>query len=472
MAEEDQELLHLFLVMEKGMASSRDRSEAFFSYLEKMFSVSLKEMEAFINGFHSEMKKGLSGAESSLKMIPCFVDRPTGSERGDFLALDLGGTNLRVLAVTLDGKRSSTISATHKFVIPKEKMQGTGVVLFDYIAHCIDLFLTEYQMDRGKNYDLAFTFSFPVEQMGVASGNLITWTKGFTATGVRGRDVMVLLREALRRNHIQCINLTALANDTVGTLAAGGYVDPACDLGVIMGTGTNACYRERIGRIGRVKSAYDGEYMIVNLEWGNFDGVARTFYDRILDQNSVNPGAMYLEKMVSGMYLGELARIVLLDLIKRDLILVNEPTAGACFTEKRSFTTEDMSRFEGDTGEGLEKIASFFREKGIPKVPFHERKKIKHLCSILSRRAAGLGAAAITAVLSWMDPQLDRGHTVAVDGTLFEKYPGFKAGMRHVFKSLLGDKAEKIALVHTKDGSGKGAAIIAAVAAAVRSPKK
>jgi len=129
------------------------------------------------------------------------------------------------------------------------------------------------------------------------------------------------LNEALRRKNISCIKIAALANDTVGTLVARSYADPTCDLGVIMGTGTNACYREKLSNIPKLRGPDPEEYMIVNMEWGNFDKLRLTRYDNKLDEASVNPDAMYLEKMVSGMYLGEITRLILIDLIKRDLIL-------------------------------------------------------------------------------------------------------------------------------------------------------
>ena len=50
----------------------------------------------------SEMDKGLLSepSESSLLMIPTHLTAvPSGEETGDFLALDLGGTNFRVLKV-------------------------------------------------------------------------------------------------------------------------------------------------------------------------------------------------------------------------------------------------------------------------------------------------------------------------------------------------------------------------------------
>lgn len=439
--------------------------EEFFSHLEELFSISANDIRVMIEDFHAEMGKGLSGDESSLKMIPSFIDKPKGNEAGEFLALDLGGTNFRVLTVKLDGKGNASVPAASKFAIPQKDMQGTGVALFDFIADCIDAFLTENHVDISETYDLAFTFSFPVEQTGIAAGKLIVWTKGFTATGVQGQDVILLLNEALKRKDIRCINIKALANDTVGTLAARSYTDPACDLGVIMGTGTNACYREALSRIEKLDTVNTNGHMIVNMEWGNFDKVRLTCYDRLLDKTSVNPGAMYLEKMVSGMYLGEITRLVLMDLIRRDLIFVNETPAAEYFQERGSLKTEDMSRMEGDRTDCLDGVALFFERNGFSNITLHDKILLQQLCRIVSARAARLGAAAISAVLTWIDPKLKEVHTVGIDGSLFEKYPGFNTKITDVFEELYGEKAERITLVHSKDGSGKGAAIIAAVAA-------
>jgi len=54
---------------------------------------------------------------------------------------------------------------------------------------------------------------------------------------------MDLLAAACKRKGLDVV-LEALVNDTVGTLMARAYSDPKCRVGVILGTGTNACYRE------------------------------------------------------------------------------------------------------------------------------------------------------------------------------------------------------------------------------------
>ncbi len=439
--------------------------KTFIAYLEKIFTISLDDIRLVIADFHAEMQKGLSGYESSLKMIPSFVDIPNGNEKGEFLALDLGGTNFRVLAVKLDGKGKTEVLAVSKFAIPKKTMEGTGAQLFDFIAECIDSFLTENNFDSEKSYDLAFTFSFPVKQTNIAAGKLIVWTKGFTAKGVVGEDIIRLLNEALKRKKIHCIKVSALANDTVGTLVARSYADPTCDLGVIMGTGMNACYREKISNIGKWRGGNREEHMIINMEWGNFDRLTLTWYDKQVDEASVNPGAMYFEKMVSGMYLGEITRFVLLDLIQRDLIFFNEPDAADKFDNKDSLKTEHMSLIERDETTNLEEVEIFLKNNGISNATFPDRTVLKRLCQIISSRASRLGAAAISAVITWIDPELKDMHTVGIDGSLFEKYPGFGFEMKDIFEKMYREKAGKIALVHSKDGSGRGAAIIAAVAA-------
>ena len=66
----------------------------------------------------------------------------------------------------------------------------------------------------------------------------------------------------------------------------------------------------------------------MNTEWGAFGDVGeldfiRTKWDYNVDKFSVNPGKQIFEKMISGMYMGELIRQVLVDLIKDDLIFYN-----------------------------------------------------------------------------------------------------------------------------------------------------
>lgn len=125
-----------------------------------------------------------------------------------------------------------------------------------------------------------FTFSFPCEQKSVASGRLISWTKGFTCDGVVGKDVVELLQNSFdeKKLNVKCV---ALINDAVGTLMSAAYKDASTRIGLILGTGTNASFID--------------DEQIFNTEWGAFGenhqiDFLRTKFDDEIDRMSKNPG--------------------------------------------------------------------------------------------------------------------------------------------------------------------------------------
>jgi hexokinase len=52
------------------------------------------------------------------------------------------------------------------------------------------------------------------------------------------------------------INVVAIVNDTIGTLVSHSFVDPETKLGVIIGTGSNAAYVEKIQNIPKWKTEF------------------------------------------------------------------------------------------------------------------------------------------------------------------------------------------------------------------------
>jgi hexokinase len=89
-----------------------------------------------------------------------------------------------------------------------------------------------------------------------------------------------------------------------------------------------------------------------------------------------------------------------------------------------------------------------------------DRKVLKEVCDMVSGRAAQLAGMAIAATLIKSGKQHDA--TVAVDGSVFEKQPGFKRVMERTITQLLGAEC-RVRLVLTRDGSGLGAGFIAAL---------
>lgn len=62
--------------------------------------------------------------------------------------------------------------------------------------------MEENNLKGAKKLPLGFTFSFPCSQEGLTCAKLITWTKGFNASGVENEDVVKLLREACQRRKV------------------------------------------------------------------------------------------------------------------------------------------------------------------------------------------------------------------------------------------------------------------------------
>ena len=154
-----------------------------------------------------EFDKGLSAdaairAQSPVKMLPTYVrSMPDGSESGDFLALDLGGSNFRVLLVRISGGKAEMDPEVHP--LNEALMTSDAATLFDHIANCLDNFVQKRPHIGDRALPLGFTFSFPVDQKSLTSGLLIRWTKGFTAEGVEGQDVVRLMKEALERKQVR-----------------------------------------------------------------------------------------------------------------------------------------------------------------------------------------------------------------------------------------------------------------------------
>ncbi|KAG8439389.1 hypothetical protein GDO86_005559 [Hymenochirus boettgeri] len=415
-----------------------------------------------------EMNIGLckeTHSTASVKMLPTYVRAtPDGTERGDFIALDLGGTNFRVLYVHVGRKDNVGVQIKSKsFSLPKDIIQGTGAKLFDHIVDCISEFQHENNL-QGRRLPLGFTFSFPCKQTNLDQGILISWTKGFSASECVGQDVVRLLREAAVRKKNNDLIVVALVNDTVGTMMSCGYDDPACEIGLIVGTGTNACYMEEMKNL----ELLDGDEgrMCVNMEWGAFgdngclDDITTSF-DLDVDTFSINPGKQRYEKMISGMYLGEIVRQILIVLTERGILFGGKISQR--LQTRDIFPTKFLSLIESDTL-GLLQVRSILTDLGL-RSTCDDTMLVKEVCTTVSRRAAQLCAAGIVAVVEKMRENRGLDNlkvTVGVDGTLYKLHPHFAGVVQETVKILAPQC--NVTFLQSEDGSGKGAALITAVA--------
>lgn len=132
------------------------------------------------------------------------------------------------------------------------------------------------------------------------------------------------------------IRVAAITNDTVATFVSLAYAVKAAPnsrvaMGLIVGTGTNATVPMKLGTLlpskrGDLQDLGDADTVVINTEW-TIRGTDRplddlnikTHWDRTLDADSEAPGFQPFEYMTSGRYLGEIVRLIFLDIISAEL---------------------------------------------------------------------------------------------------------------------------------------------------------
>lgn len=435
------------------------------------------------------------------------------------MAVDLGGTNFRVCSIMLNG--DTTFNLTYnKVAIPKPLMVAkTSQELFAFLAKQIELFLREHHAEHFEShvrrratastpmgyrdehiFRLGFTFSFPVKQSAINKGKLIRWTKGFDIPDAVGKDVCRLLQDEIDNLSLP-VKVAALVNDTVGTLMARSYTSTGKHrsvLGGIFGTGTNGAYIEKVANI---KKPIEGEYetstgeMVINTEWGSFDNqlniLPSTPWDKALDAESVNPGIQMFEKRVSGMFLGEIVRRAVVDMIRDDKIMLFRD-ANSSFNDRHTTTSIspnsgifkpwglDSAIMSVAAADNTPELSSLRQELemvlDVYAPSLEDAQAFKAISDAVARRSARLSAVAIGAIALQSGKIEDPAEDVidiGVDGSLVEHYPFFRDMIYEALAAIDGIGAAGVAKIRigiAKDGSGVGAALIALVAARMEKP--
>ena len=392
----------------QGASKTRDKSSHYSTLLEleEAFRITKYDLEKICLTFIEHLERGLIHSnsvmqqgplpnnaflkerkaphqQSTLPMLPTFVERlPSGTEEGTYFAIDFGGTHVRIIKVDLfprearpstpllQGHHSSSYSSSYnmiqkKMIIPERLKTGSGYALFDYIAQGVKDFLEEHPLTTEKSeVPLGFTFSFGVEQTSINAGVILGWTKDFNCHDVVGKDPVALLQDALAKKRLTNIKVVALVNDTTGTLVAHAFSEPSTQIAVILGTGSNAAYNEAVSKIKKldIRKKAETSSMLINTEFGAFNPnegkepheiLPRTKYDLEIDSRSQNPQRQIYEKLISGHYLGEIVRVVLVNLIKSRKLFRNvstyttgEDQSLGILGKPNSFDTSYMSRIE------------------------------------------------------------------------------------------------------------------------------
>ena len=325
----------------------------------------LKELEAaFVGPVSGDGLKRLAAGlkrqylerlESDLEcMLPSFSHQlPTGNESGQYLALDVGGSTLRVALVQLsgrdeNGKQESRILSNQRFHIDSAIKALEGTAFFDWMAlRVCETVPKELERESSPEAPLsmALAWSFPIElvfpplclhgveteadcihrQTSLGAGKLQAMGKGFMANkGLVGQDLGDIVKAACKKQGLD-VEVEAILNDSSACLLSQAYSHTSTRFGLILGTGFNIGAYLPVSIIGRRKFGsrpvgwFDrASHVIVNTEMGMFGHniLPITRWDRQLLDAHRRPDFQPLEHMVSGMYLGEVARYALIEAIE------------------------------------------------------------------------------------------------------------------------------------------------------------
>lgn len=271
------------------------------------------DMEENCSIFLEEMEKGLAGKDSSLKMLPTYIETDNEVPLNEpVIAMDAGGTNFRVATVYFDNDGKPVICKEDGEPLgEKEKLPTYQMPGIDKEASKKEFFETMAGYVKNvldKSNRIGFCFSYPIEMFPNKDGRLLYFSKEIRAKEVEGQIVGQNLISAFKTMGYEEKKHIVLLNDTVTTLLAGMSSFPGRTfdsyVGFILGTGTNCCYVEHNKNITKTKDLDPTRSQIVNVESGGFAKAPRGEIDIQLDESTLNPGRYGFEKMISGAYLG------------------------------------------------------------------------------------------------------------------------------------------------------------------------
>ncbi len=386
-------------------------------------------METVCTMFRDEMQRGLNGTESSLAMLPTYLEVTFKVPRHEkAIVLDAGGTNFRVATVYFDDDGRAVIENFRKYPMPGIGEETGKEQFFGVIAR----YLADIRKASSK---VGFCFSYSVEIQPDKDGRVIKFSKEIKAPEVEGELLGENLKKALQQDGADLDYQVVVLNDTVAVSLAGqaAATDEVFDsfIGFILGTGTNVCYIESNAHIGKKPGLNPEGSQLINVESGGFAKIPQGDIDLVFDRTTGNPGVFTFEKMISGRYLGGLGRVLLQTAAAENLF---SDKVAASIMGLQDLSTVELNQFltaPFNGGNTLGSIVAFGREQ--------DRTVAYYLLDRLVDRAAKLSAASIAAAVLQSGKGLlpERPVCIMADGTTFHHLKALKEKIEYYLRDYL-----------------------------------
>jgi len=408
--------------------------------------------------FLDEMERGLAGQDSSLEMIPTYIEINENVPINEpVIVIDAGGTNFRRATVHFNRKREPVIENLPEkpYPMPGSKGKVSKEEFFQtmvgYIEQIID-----------ASPKIGFCFSYPTEISPNKDGKMIRFSKEIKAPEVIGQMIGENLISAMKTSGYKGDKHVVVLNDTVTALLAG-----ICSLsgrtfdsyvGFILGTGTNCCYIENNINITKNKDLDPSKSQIINVESGGYAKGPRGTIDRQFDESTTNPGQQTFEKMISGAYLGPLCLMTITTAVKENLF---SSTASERLSSINELTTEDVNDFLCKSKAGNNPLSAAVVNSNNELADM-DVVTLLDLIERLIERAAKLTAINLSSAVLKSGKGQDPAKPVCIvaEGTTFYKLRNLKSRVEHYLTGYLqGRKDRFYEIISVDNATLIGAAI-------------
>ncbi|KAK4518989.1 uncharacterized protein ATC70_009216 [Mucor velutinosus] len=447
----------------------------------KKFHVPDEKVSTLMQGVGFEMKHGLKSNEPSndLKMIPSFVSGyPTGMEKGTYLALEISGVDVYVCQVRLKGEGGKLAINQYQYKIPDHLTAGDNMsTLIDYIADCVADFQHRVGASQEMGISMGISLGFAVRQTGLDKGFIVALEHGFEYPNAVGSDIVDLFHQRFEAKGL-AVKVVAMANDAVCTLLAHAYQHPSTRIGIVHSAGTNCAYYDKVTNMENFladhpKLLATTSDMIINTEWCNISSkyLPVNKFDELVDLESNNKGVHAFEKMTTGMYLGELVRLILVEFADHQILSFDIDDEECLLRIPYQFDTSYMYVCEADDDGVLEGTRVILEEMcRTGETRMSDREIVKKVCQLVGHRAAVLLGASIAGAVDYMVSHgigLDssEGFAISISGEVYKDYSSFHPRVCETLKTLIPDEvAAKLSVGIVKHSRIVGAAIVAMMA--------
>lgn len=413
------------------------------------YSSSRSTLACIISSLSDTMKHSVDDSNCAT-MLPSLINSlPSGKEHGTFLSVDVGGSTLRVALIELRDRSAHIISSSTTPINASIKSLP-GLDFFLWIGQHIKSLLVK------NNYmhhlSMGLSWSFPIAQLeSVDRGTILTMGKGyFVADKIAGWDLNDAFSACFEQLGLD-INLTAIVNDTIASIISHSYVNPSTRAAIILGTGVNS------------SMVLDNALINTEMSLMGGDMLPSTKWDTYLDEHVERPGFQPFETKVSGRYLGEVARLVIADLVANCMLVMRMPVK---WKKQYGLETRFMSELEGLCQSGnLDEAHVLFKNETGQAVSTRDLELIHSVLVAVSTRSAAWIAASIVSLALNMDTALTVGQqvTIAYSGTVIEKYSNFKERCQEFMEQEGFERGLNLRLESALDGTLYGPAIASAM---------